>query len=260
MWKWSERGYLGIHYLRKRHSWCKASLHAWWTAIPQPTYGLSQTLAFSRRVGQKRLGRERRKDNAPNLVCVLSCVWLFEARQFLCPWNFPGKNTWVGCHLHFLLQGIFLTQGSTPCLLCLLQWQADSLQLAPPDLGHVCSWGSPWGIWARLFPQHWPSIEAYPNNSINRSDPENTFFWERTKPVKWMQPQYQDPFITNHELKWAKLCAVLPCYKQTWMSTLGLPSHPAWSLGFTSLDPYFFFCNGNVILSSSFRALSRRWD
>ena len=73
-----------------------------------------------------------------------------------------------------------------------------------------------------------------------------------------MQPQYQDPFITNHKLKWAKLCAVLPCYKQTRMSTLGLPSHPAWSLGFTSLGPYFFFCNGNVILCSSFRALSRR--
>jgi len=26
------------------------------------------------------------------------------------PWDFPGKNTWVGCH--FLLQGIFLTQGA----------------------------------------------------------------------------------------------------------------------------------------------------
>ena len=29
--------------------------------------------------------------------------------RLLCPWNFPGKNTGVGCH--FLLQGIFLTQG-----------------------------------------------------------------------------------------------------------------------------------------------------
>ena len=33
----------------------------------------------------------------------------------LCPWDFPGKNTGVGCH--FLLQGIFLTRGSNPCLL-----------------------------------------------------------------------------------------------------------------------------------------------
>ena len=31
-----------------------------------------------------------------------------------------------------LLQGIFLTQGSNPCLLCLLHCQAGSLPLAPP--------------------------------------------------------------------------------------------------------------------------------
>ena len=30
--------------------------------------------------------------------------------RLLCPWDFPGKNTAVGCH--FLLQGIFWTQGS----------------------------------------------------------------------------------------------------------------------------------------------------
>ena len=47
----------------------------------------------------------------------------------LCPWNSPGKNTGVGCY--FLLQGIFLTQGSNPQL-CLLHWQADSLPLAAP--------------------------------------------------------------------------------------------------------------------------------
>ena len=29
--------------------------------------------------------------------------------RLLCPWDFPGKNTGVGCHS--LLQGIFLTQG-----------------------------------------------------------------------------------------------------------------------------------------------------
>ena len=33
---------------------------------------------------------------------------------FLHPWNFPGKSTGVGCH--FLLQGIFPTQGSNPGL------------------------------------------------------------------------------------------------------------------------------------------------
>ena len=38
--------------------------------------------------------------------------------RILCPWDFSGKNTGVGCQ--FLLQGILLTQGSNPCLLCLL--------------------------------------------------------------------------------------------------------------------------------------------
>ena len=35
--------------------------------------------------------------------------------RLLCPWDFPGKDTGLGCH--FLLQGIFPTQGSNPGLL-----------------------------------------------------------------------------------------------------------------------------------------------
>ena len=45
--------------------------------------------------------------------------------RLLCAWNFPSKNTRV--RFHSLLQGIFLTQGSNPCLLCLLHWQVNSL-------------------------------------------------------------------------------------------------------------------------------------
>ena len=44
--------------------------------------------------------------------------------RLLCPWDFPPENTGVG--FHFLLQGIFPTQGSN---LCLLHWQAGSLPL-----------------------------------------------------------------------------------------------------------------------------------
>ena len=53
-------------------------------------------------------------------VKSLSCVQLFatpwteEPTRLLSPWNFSGKNTGVGCH--FLLQGIFPTQGSNPGL------------------------------------------------------------------------------------------------------------------------------------------------
>ena len=45
--------------------------------------------------------------------------------RLLCPWDFPDKNTGVGCH--FLLQGIFLSQGSN---LCLLLWQVGSLPVS----------------------------------------------------------------------------------------------------------------------------------
>ena len=48
----------------------------------------------------------------------------------LCPWDFPGKNTGVGCFA--LLQGIFPTQGPNPRLLHLLYWQEGSLPLMPP--------------------------------------------------------------------------------------------------------------------------------
>ena len=63
---------------------------------------------------------------------VSGSLWshgLWSAR-LLCPWDFPSKNTGVGSH--FLLQGIFPTQGSNPRLLHLLHWQAGSLPQAPP--------------------------------------------------------------------------------------------------------------------------------
>ena len=52
--------------------------------------------------------------------------------RLLCPLDFPGKNTGVG--YHFLLQGVFPTQGLTLHLLCLLLWhqQEGSLPLVPP--------------------------------------------------------------------------------------------------------------------------------
>ena len=73
--------------------------------------------------------------------CMFSCVWLFAtpwtaAHQAplsmgfprgACPWDFPGKNTRVGCD--FLLQGIFPTQRWNPLYLHLLLRQADSWPL-----------------------------------------------------------------------------------------------------------------------------------
>ena len=59
--------------------------------------------------------------------------------RLLCPWNFPGKNTGVGCHL--LLQGNLPDPGIKPlCLLCLPHWQVDSLPLR--HLGNQQNWAS----------------------------------------------------------------------------------------------------------------------
>ena len=55
--------------------------------------------------------------------------------RLLCPWNSPGKNTGVGCHA--LLQGIFLTQGLNPGLLCLLHCRQILLSTEPPCCTHT---------------------------------------------------------------------------------------------------------------------------
>ena len=63
-------------------------------------------------------------------MCMLShyvmsdSLWLhgLQPVRLLCPWDFPGKNTGVCCHV--LLQGIFLIQGSN---LHFLHWQVSSL-------------------------------------------------------------------------------------------------------------------------------------
>ena len=62
------------------------------------------------------------------LLCMLSCsvmsdsLWAFvlQAARLLCPRDFSGRNTGVGCH--FLLQGSSQLRGRT-CVSCL---QADS--------------------------------------------------------------------------------------------------------------------------------------
>ena len=70
------------------------------------------------------------------IACVRACSVVSDSlrphvleptRLCLCPWNFPGKNTGIGCY--FPLQGIFPTQGPDPRLLGLLHWQASSFPL-----------------------------------------------------------------------------------------------------------------------------------
>ena len=85
----------------------------------------------------------------PVCVCVcaqsLSRVRFFAtpgtaARQAPLSMGFPRQEDWSG--LPFLFQGIFPTQGSNLCLLCLLHWQMVSLQpsqLGSPDVKCICA-------------------------------------------------------------------------------------------------------------------------
>ena len=49
-----------------------------------------------------------------------------------CVCGIPSKQSGVGCH--FLLQGIFLTRGLNPHILCLPQWQPESSSASPGKL------------------------------------------------------------------------------------------------------------------------------
>ena len=69
-------------------------------------------------------------------MCVLSCVqhfvtpWSLQPARLLCPQDFQGKNTGVGCH--FLLQGIFLTLRLKPVSLTSPAMAGGFLTTTPP--------------------------------------------------------------------------------------------------------------------------------
>ena len=76
-----------------------------------------------------------------NRSIMSSSLWPYGLlpSRLLCPWDFSGKNTGVGCH--FLLQGIFLTQELNLSLLLgkwiLYRWAPGPV---PCGLGHSGSW------------------------------------------------------------------------------------------------------------------------
>ena len=81
-----------------------------------------------------------------NCCCLVtkSCPTLLQPHglsptRILCPWDFPGKNTGVGCR--FLLQRSFLTQGLNSCLLHCRHSLSLSYQVSPK--------------WVHACPQRW---------------------------------------------------------------------------------------------------------
>ena len=85
-------------------------------------------------------------------LSVMSDSWPPHELWFLCPWDSPGKSTGVRCH--FLLQGIFLTQGLNP-----------GLPHRRPMLYHLshhksCVKNRPSGFKSREVPPRWMIILA----------------------------------------------------------------------------------------------------
>ena len=82
---------------------CQSTIHFNWRPFPFHSFPLSYCTFHCVCVHAKSL-----------LSCLTLCNPMnpMEPTRFLCPWNYPGKNTGVGCH--FLLQEIFPTQGWNP--------------------------------------------------------------------------------------------------------------------------------------------------
>ena len=96
--------------------------------------------------------------------CLTLCYGPLSTK-LLCPWDFPGKNTGVGCHA--LLQGIFPTQGSNLCLLHYRQILYPLSHLGSP--GHssyflndccICAWEISEEEDSLLNPASFPSTEG----------------------------------------------------------------------------------------------------
>jgi len=96
--------------------------------------------------------------------------WLYPVR-LLSPWNFPSKNIGVG--YHYLLQGIFPTQGLNLHLLCLLHLKADSLPLVSPGKPQVSDTVMNLLLW---WSQVW--MFFYYFNDIRRNKEEKA--WKRS--------------------------------------------------------------------------------
>ena len=106
------------------------------------------------------LGEKKKKKKWKLLGCFRLCDPM-DPTRLLCPWDFPGKNTGVGCHS--LLQGIFSNQGSNLGLPhCRQSLYLVSDQGSPSPLGEPeVTIGT--GI---HFPSTWPWAETSGNKTL----------------------------------------------------------------------------------------------
>ena len=93
----------------------------------------------------------------PTLCCPMDCSLPGSYGHGI----FQARITEAGCH--FLLQGIFLTQGSKPCLLCLLHLQVGSLPLKNQGLFRLLSSvPTPWSYSMNIYYLKWAELQTFP--------------------------------------------------------------------------------------------------
>ena len=135
----------------------------------------------------------------------------------LCPWDIPGKNAGVGCH--FLLQGIFPTQGSNPSFLWLLHWLEDYFATwATLGRGcHLICLQTHWEFWQflkvpRRLGNHWCGSKS-PNVEVAQPWFESQL--QNLRAV-WLWPSHETVpslsfLIFNMGMIFSPLCS---CYRE----------------------------------------------
>ena len=98
--------------------------------------------------------------------------------RFLCSQNSPDNNTGVGCH--FLLQGIFPTQGSNPCLLHCRRILYCLIHRGSPCIDH-----NDWYLIYYKCKLKFKKILIY--CEITLINPSHGIIYQKTQPTTWWQ-------------------------------------------------------------------------
>ena len=176
--------------------------------------------------------------------------------RLLWQWDSPGKNTGVGCH--DLLQGIFPTKASNPCLTHLLRWlqllllsciSRVRLCVTPQTAAHQAT---PSLGFSRPRTLEWVAISF-----------SNAWKWKEK--VKLLSPVplvvLSENKIRTKEVKqnmWLWKGTRIFCYVSTVIDLLGGPDWAPWSMNesgqFLYLSPvlYFLWCLVWVLLVDFF--------
>ena len=103
----------------------RSTTHHW--PLPHCVFAFGSVTSDNTQITETAAGSwsEERCPSQLRLICSINDVVVLVAQscptlqphglqpaRLLCPWDFPGRSTGVGCH--FLLQGIFLTQRLNP--------------------------------------------------------------------------------------------------------------------------------------------------